>query len=155
MWDFEKILCADQVPCETFLGVDYILPANLARFSKYVSVFPGIINFAVAFLALSSPFIRQHPTFTGELNLSTFSIDQISELFEMPRSRGGSGGRGRPSAPSRPAAAPARPAAIPPQQSSRGASTAAHPPANAHQSGAPTQQGKSPGLFGQMASTAA
>lgn len=73
----------------------------------------------------------------------------------MPRSRGGSGGRGRPSAPSRPAPAPVKPAGTPSQQSSRGASTAAHPPANAQQPRAPSQQGKSPGLFGQMFSTAA
>lgn len=70
----------------------------------------------------------------------------------MPRSRGGSGGR----APARPAAAPKRPAVTPPAQPSRGASTAAHPPANAQPAGIPAQQqGKSPGLFGQMASTAA
>ena len=66
----------------------------------------------------------------------------------MPRSRGGNGGRGRPSAPS-------RPAVMPSQQSSRGASTAAHPQAGTQQTSAPAQQGKSPGLFGQMASTAA
>ena len=69
----------------------------------------------------------------------------------MPRSRGGSGGR----APARPAAAPKKPAVTPPQQPLRGASTAAAPPVNAQQAGAPAQQGKSPGLFGQMASTAA
>lgn len=69
----------------------------------------------------------------------------------MPRSRGGSGGR----APARPAAAPKRPVVAPPQQPSRGARTAAHPPANTQQAGAAAQQGKSPGLFGQMASTAA
>jgi hypothetical protein len=66
----------------------------------------------------------------------------------MPRR---SGGR----APARPAAAPKRPAVAPPQQPSRAASTAAHPPANVQQAGPPAQQGKSPGLFGQMASTAA
>jgi len=70
----------------------------------------------------------------------------------MPRSRGGSGGR----APARPAVVPKRSSVTPPQQPSRGASTAAHPPANTQQAGAPTQQqGKAPGLFGQMASTAA
>ncbi|KAL2054122.1 hypothetical protein ABVK25_005661 [Lepraria finkii] len=70
----------------------------------------------------------------------------------MPRSRGGSGGRS-----SRPAPAPKRPAVTPPQQPSRGqpASTAAHPPANVQQAGPPAQQGQRPGLFGQMASTAA
>ncbi|KAL2037915.1 hypothetical protein N7G274_009390 [Stereocaulon virgatum] len=72
----------------------------------------------------------------------------------MPRSRGGSGGRPSRSAP---APAPKRPAVVPPQQPSRGqpASTAAHPPATAQQAGPPAQQGRSPGLFGQMASTAA
>ena len=69
----------------------------------------------------------------------------------MPRSRGGSGGRsggGR-----RPSVTPQRSSAPPAQMQSRGASTAAHPPAGAQQ--APGQQGRQPGLFGQMASTAA
>lgn len=72
----------------------------------------------------------------------------------MPRSRGGSGGRPSRSAP---APAPKRPTVVAPQQPSRGqpASTAAHPPATAQQAGPPAQQGRSPGLFGQMASTAA
>ena len=70
----------------------------------------------------------------------------------MPRSRGGSGGR----ASARPTATPKKPAVTPPQQTSRGASTAAAPPANSQQAGLPAQQpGRSPGLFGQMASTAA
>ena len=66
----------------------------------------------------------------------------------MPRSRGSGGGRstGRPSVP----VGPQRP--VVPQQA-RGASTSAHPPAGAQQ--APGQQGRQPGLFGQMASTAA
>ena len=67
----------------------------------------------------------------------------------MPRSRGGA----RPAP--RPAPAPARSAA--PQQS-RQMTTAAHPPATAGQGAMQqkgVQQGQSPGLFGQMASTAA
>ncbi|OJD16893.1 hypothetical protein AJ78_02991 [Emergomyces pasteurianus Ep9510] len=61
------------------------------------------------------------------------------------------------SAPSRPTAAPARPA---PAQQQRSATTAAHPPATsaAHPPAAqapPAQQSTGPGLFGQMASTAA
>ena len=109
-------------------------------------------------LIVSSPFDTLSSTLFSilrNLDSSTLSIVQ-SQHLKMPRSRGGSGGRGRPSAPSRPTAAPARPAAAPSQQSSRGASTAAHPPANAQQTSATAQQqGKSPGLFGQMASTAA
>ncbi|KAL9099891.1 MAG: hypothetical protein Q9163_004666 [Psora crenata] len=72
----------------------------------------------------------------------------------MPRSRGGGGARSSARAPTRPSvpAAPARPASLP-QQQARGASTATHPPAGAQQ--APGQQGRQPGLFGQMASTAA
>ena len=68
----------------------------------------------------------------------------------MPR-QGRSGGGSR--APSRPTVAPQRPA---PQQQ-RPATTAAHPPANTHQTAAPpaAQQSAGPGLFGQMASTAA
>ena len=62
--------------------------------------------------------------------------------------------RGRPAAPpSRPVAAPARPAAGPPAQQ-RTASTAAHPPQQA-QTAHPVGHAQGPGLFGQMASTAA
>ncbi|EQL36548.1 hypothetical protein BDFG_01930 [Blastomyces dermatitidis ATCC 26199] len=62
------------------------------------------------------------------------------------------------SAPSRPAAAPARPA---PAQQQRSATTAAQPPATTPAAqppvaqAAPVQQSSGPGLFGQMASTAA
>jgi len=67
----------------------------------------------------------------------------------MPRRRGGAAPAR--SAPSRPTVAP--PARAPAPQQSRQSSTAAHPPATQQ---APAQaQGKSPGLFGQMASTAA
>ncbi|KAF2838994.1 hypothetical protein M501DRAFT_1016093 [Patellaria atrata CBS 101060] len=70
----------------------------------------------------------------------------------MPRQRGGA-------APARrPAAAPARPAVHPPQPTTtRQASTAAHPPATqaAHPPAQQTQGSQGPGLFGQMASTAA
>ncbi len=85
-----------------------------------------------------------------ELNSWTLHSTQI--IIVMPRSRGGSGGRS-----SRPAPAPKRPTVTPPQQPSRGApaSTAAHPPATTQQAGPPAQQGRSPGLLGQMASTAA
>ncbi|KAJ5816801.1 hypothetical protein N7447_009034 [Penicillium robsamsonii] len=57
------------------------------------------------------------------------------------------------SAPTRPTAAPARPAAPPSQQQSQPHSTAAHPPQA--QQAPPVQQSAGPGLFGQMASTAA
>jgi len=65
--------------------------------------------------------------------------------------------RGRSAAPSRPVAAPARPNVTPPQPpQARSASTAAHPPAQAQQAPPPAaQQSAGPGLFGQMASTAA
>ncbi|KAF2089961.1 hypothetical protein K490DRAFT_35263 [Saccharata proteae CBS 121410] len=73
----------------------------------------------------------------------------------MPRQSRGS------APPRRPAVAPARPAVNPPQPAqSRPASTAAHPPAQQHapQATPPAQQAQGsqgPGLFGQMASTAA
>ncbi|TVY48121.1 Mitochondrial intermembrane space cysteine motif-containing protein [Lachnellula occidentalis] len=63
--------------------------------------------------------------------------------------RQGRSGGGR--APSRPTVAPKRPAA--PQQQTRPATTAAHPPAQ--QAPPPPAQSAGPGLFGQMASTAA
>jgi hypothetical protein len=67
----------------------------------------------------------------------------------MPR-QGRSGGGSR--APSRPMAAPQRPA---PQQT-RSATTMAQPPARTTQAPpAQPQQQQGPGLFGQMASTAA
>ncbi|KAL8895247.1 MAG: hypothetical protein Q9207_008247 [Kuettlingeria erythrocarpa] len=64
--------------------------------------------------------------------------------------------RQRRSAPARPAAAPKRPTAPTQQQPNRPSSTVAYPPANGNKSG-PAQAGQqsSPGLFGQMASTAA
>ncbi|KAJ5472545.1 hypothetical protein N7530_006546 [Penicillium desertorum] len=58
------------------------------------------------------------------------------------------------SAPSRPTAAPARPAAAPSQQQSQRHSTAAQPQ-QAQQAPPMQQQSAGPGLFGQMASTAA
>ncbi|KAG8534254.1 uncharacterized protein KY384_001098 [Bacidia gigantensis] len=72
----------------------------------------------------------------------------------MPR-RSGGGSRGSSRAPSRPSTAPQRPAATPSQQQSRGASTAVGRPAGAQPPAGQQQQGKQPGLFGQMASTAA
>lgn len=68
----------------------------------------------------------------------------------MPRQGRSGGGR----APSRPTATPARANAAPKQQT-RPATTAAYPPANP-QASPPAQAGsQGPGLFGQMASTAA
>ncbi|MCJ1367697.1 hypothetical protein MMC16_006831 [Acarospora aff. strigata] len=75
----------------------------------------------------------------------------------MPRQRRGAAAPAR-SAPTRPTAAPARPHVTPPQPQHRPSSTAAHPPATtqqAHPPAAQQAQGKSPGMFGQMASTAA
>ncbi|KAL8775497.1 MAG: hypothetical protein Q9203_000300 [Teloschistes exilis] len=67
----------------------------------------------------------------------------------MPRQRG--------SAPARPAIAAKRPAAPTQQQPNRSSSTTTHPPATAQKSGPLAQAGQQqpPGLFGQMASTAA
>lgn len=82
----------------------------------------------------------------------------------MPRQRRGAAPAATParSAPTRPTAAPPRPAAAPQaQQQHQPHSTAAHQPSHnqqAHPPQAPpqAQQGSSgPGLFGQMASTAA
>ncbi|KUL83903.1 hypothetical protein ZTR_06832 [Talaromyces verruculosus] len=72
----------------------------------------------------------------------------------MPRqSRGRGPAAPARSAPTRPTAAPARPAP-PHQQQSAPHSTAAHPPA-AQQAPPMPVQSQGPGLFGQMASTAA
>jgi len=72
----------------------------------------------------------------------------------MPRQQRSMGG-GR--APSRPTVAPSRPAVAP--QQTRPATTSAHPPATQQQHAAPPApapvQSQGPGLFGQMASTAA
>ncbi|KAL1987753.1 hypothetical protein VTN96DRAFT_2593 [Rasamsonia emersonii] len=75
----------------------------------------------------------------------------------MPRQRRGAATPA--SAPTRPTAAPAKPAA-PQTQHQQPHSTAAHPPAPAAQPQAPPaapaqQQSSGPGLFAQMASTAA
>ncbi|KAK5010014.1 hypothetical protein BJ546DRAFT_108804 [Cryomyces antarcticus] len=69
----------------------------------------------------------------------------------MPRQSRGS------APPRRPVAAPSRPNVTPPQPANaRPASSMAHPPANAQQPHAPQQTAsQGPGLFGQMASTAA
>lgn len=73
----------------------------------------------------------------------------------MPRQSRGRAAPAR-SAPSRPVAAPQRSNVTPPGPPARSATTVAHPPAVAGQkAGVPAQQGSSPGLFGQMASTAA
>ncbi|KAI4203037.1 MAG: hypothetical protein LQ350_002085, partial [Teloschistes chrysophthalmus] len=65
--------------------------------------------------------------------------------------------RQRRSAPARPAVPAKRPAAPTQQQPNRSSSTTAHPPATAQKPGPLAQAGQrqSPGLFGQMASTAA
>ncbi|KAJ5624582.1 hypothetical protein N7510_000891 [Penicillium lagena] len=70
----------------------------------------------------------------------------------MPRQRRGAATPAR-SAPTRPTAAPARPAPPQSRQQSQPHSTAAHPPQQAQ--APPAQQSQGPGLFGQMASTAA
>jgi len=72
----------------------------------------------------------------------------------MARQRRGAATPAR-SAPARPTAAPARPNVTPPQPQNRSASSVAHPPASAQAPQAPAQAGSGPGLFGQMASTAA
>ncbi|PLN82157.1 hypothetical protein BDW42DRAFT_167265 [Aspergillus taichungensis] len=78
----------------------------------------------------------------------------------MPRQRRGAAPTPARSAPTRPTVAPAaRPA--PAQQHSQPHSTAAHPQQQSHQApppqaaAPPVQQSQGPGLFGQMASTAA
>ncbi|KAG9229160.1 Sas10/Utp3/C1D family-domain-containing protein [Amylocarpus encephaloides] len=92
----------------------------------------------------------------NEVALKAFSVAITFQPSTQPlknlQRRSGGGSR----APSRPTAAPQRPA---PQQQ-RPATTAAHPPANTRQTTAPpatpaAQQSAGPGLFGQMASTAA
>ncbi|KAH0543765.1 hypothetical protein FGG08_001947 [Glutinoglossum americanum] len=75
----------------------------------------------------------------------------------MPRQRRGAAAPAR-SAPSRPTVATARPNVTSPQSQSRPSTTAAYPPATTSRPGPPAQtqaQGSGPGLFGQMASTAA
>ncbi|KAF7591905.1 hypothetical protein BBP40_000876 [Aspergillus hancockii] len=79
----------------------------------------------------------------------------------MPRQRRGAAPTPARSAPTRPTATPARPAAAPSAQQSQPHSTAAHPQSAPQQAyphppqAAPVQQSSGPGLFGQMASTAA
>ncbi|KAF2679465.1 hypothetical protein K458DRAFT_314129 [Lentithecium fluviatile CBS 122367] len=66
----------------------------------------------------------------------------------MARQRGGA-------APRRPTVAPKRPAGPPAPPPARHSSTAAHPPQQAAPPAAAPQASQGPGLFGQMASTAA
>ena len=66
----------------------------------------------------------------------------------MPRSRGSA-------APRRPTAGPSSQSRAPSQPQKRPATTAAYPPAQQGQAARPQGQQQSPGLFGQMASTAA
>lgn len=99
-------------------------------------------------LTSSNPTQSQFHTSPPHSNHSTHLIHSTA----MPRSRGGRSAPAR-----RPSASPApapRPAGN--QQQSRGMTTTAQrPPSSQAQAGAQQQQGKSPGLFGQMASTAA
>ncbi|BCR91604.1 uncharacterized protein ACHE_70447S [Aspergillus chevalieri] len=77
----------------------------------------------------------------------------------MPRQRRGAAPAPTParSAPTRPTAAPPRPATAPQQQQYQPHSTAAHPSQSQQHAPHPpqVQQSQGPGLFGQMASTAA
>lgn len=70
----------------------------------------------------------------------------------MPRQRRGAAPAR--SAPSRPTVTSSRPAGSQ-LTSNRNASTSAHPPAVPQANGPPARAGQGPGLFGQMASTAA
>jgi hypothetical protein len=96
---------------------------------------------------------RHHPAFS-KVSTSLTNPQPIRKRTNMPRQGRSGGGR----APSRPSVAPSRPT---PQQT-RPATTAAYPPARTNQAAPPAaapaqqQQGSAgPGLFGQMASTAA
>lgn len=79
--------------------------------------------------------------------------------IKMPRQRRGAAPTPARSAPTRPTAAPPRPAAAPQaQQQHQPHSTSAHPPQGQHApppQAPPQAQSSGPGLFGQMASTAA
>ena len=100
---------------------------------------------------------EQWPTHHEKSLLSENSLKSFQHIIiKMPRQN-----RGRPApapsrAPSRPTAAPAARPAAPQQQQTRPASTAAYPPQAQHQAPpAAPQASQGPGLFGQMASTAA
>ena len=88
-------------------------------------------------------------------SLSEPSICFIHQTSKMPRQQRRAAPTPARSAPTRPTAAPSRPAAAPQQQAPH--STAAHPqqPQQAPPMQAAPQQSAGPGLFGQMASTAA
>lgn len=98
--------------------------------------------------------------YRSHLTPSCFSVVKTKATTfpsKMPRQRRGAATPA--SAPTRPTAAPAKPAA-PQTQHHQPHSTAAHPPAPAAQPQAPPaapvqQQSSGPGLFAQMASTAA
>lgn len=104
------------------------------------------------FLITPFSFILHHHLDSGS-RPSTIIPRTDSTIPKMPRSRRSAAPSGR-SAPVRPSAAPSRPN-VTTSQPTRTASTAAHPPATAQQAGPPAQAGKSSGLFGNMASTAA
>lgn len=137
---------------------NHIHPKQSISFAKpqatTTSTFPSSPSAFHSFAITSqSPFHR----------LTTFPTHSLpsptpnTPLSKMPRQSRGSGGGGA-RAPSRPTVAPAR-QAPPPQQQQRQATTSAYPPQNTTQGGPPPVQqqqgGGGPGLFGQMASTAA
>lgn len=82
------------------------------------------------------------------------SLQTTTTSIKMPRQQRRAAPTPARSAPTRPTAAPARPAAAPQQQQAPH-STAAHQPQQQAPMQAPPQQSAGPGLFGQMASTAA
>lgn len=116
-------------------------------------------EFASEFASLAElPDLLASSFFTGNsylyLHILYTPITNFTITTTMPRQRRGAASTPARSAPTRPTPAPAR---APPttQQQSQPHSTAAHPP-QAQQAQAPPQQSAAgPGLFGQMASTAA
>lgn len=91
-----------------------------------------------------------HTTRTHTIPISAISLLPLQNPSNnMPRQS-----RGPAAAPRRPVAAPARPSPPAPQQTRQASTTAAAPPQQ--QQAPPAQAGsQGPGLFGQMASTAA
>lgn len=119
---------------------------GLGTFKKH---FPSL-PFAIEYLS-SHPHTTTNRTAHDHQYIDSPPSTHITSTTTMPRQ---SRGPAR-SAPSRPTAAPAPRPAAPQQQQTRPASTAAHPPQQ-QQAPPQAQQGsQGPGLFGQMASTAA
>ena len=119
------------------------------RFSAQSSLKLASYHSNLHFLFLASTTLPTHPPPPHRLpqNNKTQNPNPLNSIT-MPRRSGG----GARSAPSRPSIAPSR--STPQQQ--RPSSTAAHPPATQQQQKAGQATGQqSPGLFGQMASTAA